>query len=123
MRGERAGHAVRPVQVCGCNKDDKDSDFDGTPDCNDECPNDPKKTAVGQCGCGNEARRTVCRESEISGGVVTCVAQVDSACCSAHGIRVPHWKAQAEKRRLWLLPFVRHCWMLPFVRHGSSSLV
>ncbi|MCH2160232.1 MAG: right-handed parallel beta-helix repeat-containing protein [Phycisphaerales bacterium] len=31
-----------------------DSDNDGTLDCNDGCPNDPRKTDPGQCGCGNE---------------------------------------------------------------------
>jgi len=29
-----------------------DSDFDGTPDCVDGCPNDPNKTEAGICGCG-----------------------------------------------------------------------
>ena len=29
-----------------------DSDSDGTPDCNDLCPNDPNKTSPGACGCG-----------------------------------------------------------------------
>ena len=29
-----------------------DSDGDGTPDCNDGCPNDPDKTNLGICGCG-----------------------------------------------------------------------
>jgi hypothetical protein len=29
-----------------------DTDSDGTADCNDACPNDPLKIAVGQCGCG-----------------------------------------------------------------------
>ncbi|MBK8268216.1 MAG: hypothetical protein IPK83_07870 [Planctomycetes bacterium] len=29
-----------------------DTDNDGTPDCSDGCPNDPNKTAPGQCGCG-----------------------------------------------------------------------
>ena len=29
-----------------------DSDGDGTADCNDDCPNDPLKTAPGICGCG-----------------------------------------------------------------------
>ncbi|HZW63796.1 MAG TPA: MopE-related protein [Flavobacteriaceae bacterium] len=29
-----------------------DSDNDGTPDCYDECPNDRKKIAPGDCGCG-----------------------------------------------------------------------
>jgi predicted outer membrane repeat protein len=28
-----------------------DSDGDGTPDCADECPNDPNKTVPGNCGC------------------------------------------------------------------------
>ncbi len=31
---------------------DVDSDGDGTPDCNDNCPNDPGKTEPGICGCG-----------------------------------------------------------------------
>ncbi len=31
---------------------DVDSDADGTPDCDDECPLDPDKTAPGACGCG-----------------------------------------------------------------------
>ena len=30
-----------------------DSDNDGTPDVDDECPNDPNKIAAGDCGCGN----------------------------------------------------------------------
>lgn len=29
-----------------------DTDKDGTPDCRDECPADPKKISVGVCGCG-----------------------------------------------------------------------
>ena len=29
-----------------------DTDGDGVPDCNDDCPNDVNKTAPGQCGCG-----------------------------------------------------------------------
>ncbi len=29
-----------------------DSDLDGTPDCSDNCPNDPFKTEEGACGCG-----------------------------------------------------------------------
>lgn len=33
---------------------DEDSDSDGTPDCNDLCPNDINKTTPGACGCGNE---------------------------------------------------------------------
>ncbi|MGI6525078.1 MAG: M4 family metallopeptidase, partial [Bdellovibrionota bacterium] len=31
---------------------DLDSDGDGTPDCYDECPNDPDKVTAGRCGCG-----------------------------------------------------------------------
>ena len=33
-------------------KCNKDSDGDGTNDCNDGCPNDPKKANPGTCGCG-----------------------------------------------------------------------
>jgi hypothetical protein len=29
-----------------------DADGDGTPDCQDGCPNDPNKIAPGVCGCG-----------------------------------------------------------------------
>ncbi len=29
-----------------------DTDSDGTPDCNDNCPNDPNKVDPGTCGCG-----------------------------------------------------------------------
>ncbi|MHC4445770.1 MAG: thrombospondin type 3 repeat-containing protein, partial [Planctomycetota bacterium] len=29
-----------------------DSDGDGVPDCEDNCPNDPNKTDAGACGCG-----------------------------------------------------------------------
>jgi hypothetical protein len=32
--------------------DPTDSDGDGSPNCSDGCPNDPLKTAPGQCGCG-----------------------------------------------------------------------
>jgi hypothetical protein len=31
---------------------DTDTDGDGTPNCNDGCPNDPLKIAPGSCGCG-----------------------------------------------------------------------
>ena len=29
-----------------------DTDGDGTYDCHDDCPDDPAKTAAGECGCG-----------------------------------------------------------------------
>lgn len=35
-----------------------DSDSDGTPDAEDDCPQDPFKIAAGQCGCGNEETNT-----------------------------------------------------------------
>jgi hypothetical protein len=38
--------------ICGCGTPDKDSDGDGTADCQDKCPSDSKKTQPGQCGCG-----------------------------------------------------------------------
>ena len=37
---------------CDCPTGDLDSDQDGTPDCEDLCPNDPAKTEPGDCGCG-----------------------------------------------------------------------
>ena len=37
---------------CSTNPCTTDSDNDGTNDCNDLCPNDPNKTAPGNCGCG-----------------------------------------------------------------------
>ena len=38
--------------MCGCNKSDKDSDYDGVPDCKDGCPYDSNKVTPGFCGCG-----------------------------------------------------------------------
>ncbi len=38
------------VQLANCDMD-LDSDQDGTPDCQDGCPNDPAKTSAGVCGC------------------------------------------------------------------------
>ncbi|MCH2160428.1 MAG: hypothetical protein MK085_01000 [Phycisphaerales bacterium] len=38
--------------ICGCGVPDTDTDFDGTPDCNDGCPEDQFKTDPGICGCG-----------------------------------------------------------------------
>ena len=35
-----------------CTPDSPDSDADGTPDCDDGCPDDPEKVDVGLCGCG-----------------------------------------------------------------------
>lgn len=37
---------------CGCGVADVDTDFDGVPDCHDQCPDDSAKTAPGACGCG-----------------------------------------------------------------------
>ena len=41
-----------PIPNCPTCKEDKDKD--GTPDCDDRCPNDPNKTEPGACGCGVE---------------------------------------------------------------------
>ena len=38
--------------ACGCGTPDTDTDSDGTPDCNDNCADDPGKTEPGTCGCG-----------------------------------------------------------------------
>jgi len=40
--------------VCGCNKEDIDSDKDKVFDCEDNCPNDPNKIEPGECGCNKE---------------------------------------------------------------------
>ena len=46
------------TDVCGkciggpINVKSDDADNDGTPDCNDQCKNDPNKTTPGTCGCG-----------------------------------------------------------------------
>ncbi|MCP4845405.1 MAG: hypothetical protein GY901_09935, partial [Actinomycetia bacterium] len=37
---------------CPGEDDTLDSDGDGTPDCLDDCENDPDKTEPGECGCG-----------------------------------------------------------------------
>jgi len=40
------------TDVCPLVATHTDTDSDGTPDCADQCPNDPQKTAPGACGCG-----------------------------------------------------------------------
>ena len=42
------------LDVCAAGDDTIDSDGDGTPDACDDCPDDPEKTAPGNCGCGVE---------------------------------------------------------------------
>jgi cysteine-rich repeat protein len=45
-----------------------DTDGDGTPDCLDQCPNDPSKTAPGLCGCGApETTNTYYRDADADG--------------------------------------------------------
>lgn len=41
---------VMTVGFSGCV--DKDTDGDGTPDSQDQCPQDASKTKPGECGCG-----------------------------------------------------------------------
>jgi len=50
---------------------DSDIDSDGTPDCIDNCPNDPDKTEPGDCGCGNSGAESamVCAGNVNSPGV------------------------------------------------------
>ena len=36
-----------------CSEHQPDRDNDNTPDCSDDCPFDPNKSLVGQCGCGS----------------------------------------------------------------------
>lgn len=59
--------------VCGCGTPDEDSDGDGTPDCEDGCPHDPRKTTVpgeGECGCGIGTSGT----SDVDGdGIADCM--------------------------------------------------
>lgn len=40
------------VDICPGADDNLDTDGDGTPDCADGCPNDPRRTIAGPCGCG-----------------------------------------------------------------------
>lgn len=41
-----------PPPTCPCDDSTIDSDGDGTPDCEDRCPDDPDKVYPGHCGCG-----------------------------------------------------------------------
>jgi len=54
-------------EACECKGVLADSDGDGTPDCDDLCPNDSNKTTPGECGCGNS-------DVDMDGdGVIDCV--------------------------------------------------
>ena len=54
-------------EACECKGVLADSDGDGTPDCDDLCPNDSDKTTPGECGCGNS-------DLDLDGdGVIDCV--------------------------------------------------
>ena len=44
--------AGKQVDSKGCSDFQLDDDNDGTPNSDDECPNDPNKTIEGVCGCG-----------------------------------------------------------------------
>eukprot|EP00727_Mastigamoeba_balamuthi_P000348 m51a1_g1031 hypothetical protein (295) ;mRNA; f:670319-671203 len=46
--GDKCGYCRRRCNLAG-----PDSDGDGTRDCQDLCPHDPRKTVPGRCGCGN----------------------------------------------------------------------
>jgi hypothetical protein len=54
--------------------DNSDGDGDGTPDCEDQCINDPNKTEPGECGCGvadtdeNNNGIADCNETDPEGG-------------------------------------------------------
>ena len=46
------GSAIKTAPgKCGCNIPDRDSDGDGSADCNDQCDDDPDKINSGICGC------------------------------------------------------------------------
>jgi choice-of-anchor B domain-containing protein len=49
--GATTGDGACPAgnEECGCGLDDRDGD--GTPDCDDTCPDDPNKVQAGVCGC------------------------------------------------------------------------
>lgn len=53
-----------------------DRDKDGTPDCNDGCPDDPNKASPGTCGCG------VAEADSNGDGMVDCPAGSTAACCA-----------------------------------------
>ncbi|HEX5660385.1 MAG TPA: MopE-related protein, partial [Polyangiales bacterium] len=53
--------------ICGCGfADSSDQDGDGTPDCDDRCPNAPDRASNGSCGCA------AAREDGDGDGVLNC---------------------------------------------------
>ena len=50
--GTSTGPTWRFTTPIVCDNPDLDTDSDGTPDCNDDCPTDENKTSSGACGCG-----------------------------------------------------------------------
>src|SRR5262249_23882777 len=84
-----------------------DTDGDGVPDCKDQCPNDPKNTQRGQCGCAGDPDVTpagtpctdgVCAGLQVCGGAGQ--SGDPSACqpeagCGAHPV---------DNHTYWLCP-------------------
>jgi hypothetical protein len=52
MKHDNGCEAEVGAGTCDCEAGSTDTDSDGTPDCDDGCPNDPDKTEAGACNCG-----------------------------------------------------------------------
>jgi hypothetical protein len=87
---------------------DVDTDHDGTLNCNDGCPNDPNKTAPGQCGCGvadtdSDGDGTAnCHDgcptdpNKIAPGTCGC-GRTDSSNCGFRGCTPGYWKNHVDR--------------------------
>ncbi len=64
-----------------------DTDGDGTCDAEDQCPNDPSKTASGTCGCGNPEPGTTCDD----GNPATVNDVITNACFCQGMAPVIYW--------------------------------
>ena len=76
-------------EECFCQGELVDSDGDETPDCEDECPNDPNKIFAGVCGCDMPEPGTPCDDGNpctvndiIVGEIIQTLVEVESCFCA-----------------------------------------